>query len=277
MVAVVLSACTTEPTPQTNSSVRIVSLAPHITELVFTAGAGDALVGVVEYSDFPEAAKALPRIGDAFQLDLERIVQLKPDYVLAWRSGNPAHGLEKLRSLGLKVITFEPDGFDSIASELKRIGEITGTQQQADAAAADFLDALAGLRQQYSDQAKVRVFYQISAQPIFTVNGAHVISDAIELCGGTNVFADLEMLAPAVDLEAVLIRDPELIVFGASFADDARRQWGRLGDLSANRLGGLRELPGAYLSRASTRMLTGVKSLCTFIHETRHRRNQSFN
>ncbi|MEM7280273.1 MAG: cobalamin-binding protein [Pseudomonadota bacterium] len=273
--SLLLWGCGSDSGNVTNPQVRLISLAPHITELVFTAGAGDSLVGVVEYSDFPEAAKSIPRIGDAFQIDLERIVALKPDFVLAWKSGNPEHSLSKLRDLGLTVVSFEPDSFESIASELRRIGEITGSEERANDAADDFLNDLASLRAEYAGKTPVRVFYQISAQPIFTVNGNHVISDAIELCGGENIFDDLEVLAPSVDLEAILVRDPELIVFGVSFADQAKLQWGRLEDLSASRLGGLREIPGEHLSRASTRMLSGVRQLCEFVEETRTARDSN--
>ena len=272
---VLVGACTPpNGDPQPIDSIRIISLAPHITELVFSAGVGDGLVGVVEYSDYPEAAKNIPRVGDAFQLDLEGIVSLQPDLVLAWSSGNPKPSLNRLEQLGVNVVAMEPNSFESIARELRLIGELTGHTQQADIAATKFLTQLDELRQQYAIANPIRVFYQISDQPIFTINGDHVISEAIRVCGGTNIFSDLDSLAPSVDLEAVLIRDPEVILFGQSFAPQARAQWQGLQDLSATQLGGLHGIQAALLSRASTRMLEGTQNMCGLLEETREVRSR---
>lgn len=162
---------------------RIVSLAPHITETLFAAGAGEHLVGAVEYSDFPEAAKKLPRIGGYSKLDLEAIAALKPDLAVGWASGNsPAH-VDKLRALGIPVYLVQPERIDDVAANLERYGELAGTQAVAREAAANFRNRLAALRGQYAARPSVRVFYQIWKQPLMTVGGGQVISDAIRLCG----------------------------------------------------------------------------------------------
>ncbi len=202
------------------SARRIVSLAPHLTELVFSAGVGQRLVGVVSFSDYPPAARELPRIGDAFQVDYEAIVGLRPDLVLAWAGGNPAQVIERLRGLGLNVETFAPLRLEDIAAHLRRIGKLAGEPRQANAVADEYLQTLAGLRSDYAARDPVRVFYQISFEPLYTVGGRSYITQMIELCGGRNVFAGLRELAAVVGLEAVLERDPELIVAGL----DSREQ-----------------------------------------------------
>lgn len=251
---------------------RIISLAPHLTELVFTTGAGDSLVGVVAYSDYPEEAKSLPRVGDAFQLDLERITTLQPTVVLAWKSGNPIRSVDKLRSLGHTVEVFETTSFVSIAENLRRIGQLSGTEEAANAQAKKFLSAIIQLRDANKNKPPVRVFYQISTQPIYTINGEHVISEAIEVCGGKNIFSDLETLAPTVDQEAVLRRDPEVIFFGESMRSDAIKQWSSLEQLSATKLQGLYGISADQLSRATTRMLAGTRVVCELIEQTRQKK-----
>jgi iron complex transport system substrate-binding protein len=201
---------------------RIVSLSPHITELLFAAGAGDRVVGTAEYSDYPPAAKVLPRVG-GHSLDLEAVVALKPDLVLGWQSGNPAAAVARLRALGLTVHLSEPDRIEDVAGELERIGLLAGTGPAADAAAKVFRERYAALAARYSRRPTVSVFYQIWKQPLMTVNGKQVISDAIRLCGGRNVFAQLPVLAPTVTVEAVIAVNPEVIV--ASGMGDARPEW----------------------------------------------------
>jgi len=154
---------------------RIVSLAPHITELLFSAGAGGRIVGVVEYSDYPPAAKKLPRVGAYNAVDMERILALRPDLVIAWASGNPPALIEQLRSLGLTVFLSEPRSLEDVASNLERFGQLAGTQTTAQAAADEFRRRLQALRVRYSDRKPVSVFYQIWHRPLMTVNGEHLI------------------------------------------------------------------------------------------------------
>ncbi|HET9679563.1 MAG TPA: cobalamin-binding protein, partial [Gammaproteobacteria bacterium] len=190
---------------------RVISLAPHLTEQVYAAGAGNTLVAVSSYSDYPVEAKSLPEVGDAFRVDMEQIVALKPDLVLAWASGTPTAAIQQMRALGFSVAVFEPQSLQDIATNLVTIGRLTGNEASAQQAAKDFFKRLADLRQQYADKTPVRVFFEISARPLFTINGDHFINDVLTLCGGTNIFADLTTLAPAVSMEAVLARDPQAI------------------------------------------------------------------
>lgn len=255
---------------------RIVSLAPHVTETLFAAGAGHQIVGAVDYSDFPEAAKAIPRVGGYSRLDLEAIAAKKPDLIIGWASGNsPAH-VDKLRALGLPVYLAQPERIDDVAANLERYGELAGTQNEARAAAARFRARLAALRERHATQPRVRVFYQIWKQPLMTVGGAQVIGDAIRLCGGENVFADLKPLAPKVTVEAVLAADPEVIV--ASGMGESRPEW--LDDwrqwksMTAVKRDNLFFVQPDLIQRHTPRLADGAERLCAHLETARGRRGQ---
>jgi len=254
---------------------RIVSLSPHITELLFAAGAGDRLVGTVDYSDYPPAARLLPRVG-GHSLDLEAIVALKPDLVLGWQSGNPAASVARLRAMGLTVHLSEPHRIADIAGELERIGQLSGTGAAANAAAQAFRARHAALAARYSRRPQVAVFYQIWKQPLMTVNGQQVISDALRLCGGRNVFADLPILTPTVTMEAVIAVNPEVIV--ASSMGDARPEWlddwRRWTTLEAVAKDNLYFVPPDLLQRHTPRILDGAEKLCTHLEAARAKRGK---
>lgn len=255
---------------------RIVSLAPHVTETLFAAGAGAKLVGAVEYSDYPDTAQKLARIGGYSKLDLEVIAALKPDLAVGWASGNsPAH-IDKLRALGIPVYLVQPERIDDVAVNLERYGELAGTQTTARAAAADFRQRLADLRGKYAAQPKVRVFYQIWKRPLMTVGGGQVISDAIRLCGGENVFADLKPLAPKVSIEAVLAADPEIVV--ASGMGEARPEWvddwRQWPSLTAVKRDNLYFIPPDLIQRHTPRLAEGAARLCAHIEAARSKRPQ---
>ena len=253
---------------------RIVSLAPHITELVFAAGAGELLVGNVDYGNYPAAAARIPRVGSHAQIDLESVVALRPDLVLGWRSGNPAAAIARLRALGLVVHLSEPGRIADIAGELEAIGRLAGTEGVASAAARAFRERLAALEARHAGRPEVRVFYQVWKQPLVTVNGRQVISDALRICGGRNVFADLPALAPTVTVEAVLAADPDAIV--ASGMDEARpewlddwRRWPRLRAVAAGRL---YFVPPDLIQRHTPRILDGTERLCRHLEAARANR-----
>jgi len=253
---------------------RIITLSPHLTEQVYSAGAGNRLVGVVAYSDFPEAAKALPLVGDAFRLDYEVLVALEPDLVLAWDTGTPVEVIERLQSLDLRVVTVETSSLVSIADNLRLIGELAGSSEQAEAAAEKYLEALAELGAP-ADAAPVRVFYQVASQPLFTVSGNHVISESIELCGGKNIFAELDELSPAVSTEAVVERKPDAIIAGHFTADEviareALSAWRLWGSMPAVANDHLYLVNANKLHRSSVRIVEGVAELCQRIGAARN-------
>jgi iron complex transport system substrate-binding protein len=250
---------------------RIVALAPFLTELAFAGGSGDLLVGVSAYSDYPDAASALPRVGDAYGLDLERVLSLGPDLVLAWASGNGATQIDRLRQLGLTVYVSEPQRLHDVESTLERLGVLTGRQESAHAAAVAFRTDIDALRARYADQPTVRVFYELWHQPWITVGGSHLISDVIELCGGHNVFGDVAELAPVVDIEAIVARDPQVILVGADAdqADSVRQRWARWMLASAVRESQVYVVAPELLQRQTTRVSEGATRACELIARAR--------
>ncbi len=253
---------------------RIVSLAPHITENLYAAGAGSHIVGAVDYSDYPAAAKKLPRVGDYDRLDLEAILALQPDLVIAWDSGNQAGQLAKLRALGLPLFVSRPLKLGDIATDIARFGDLAGTSAVALPEARAVRARIAELRARYSMRPPVRTFYQIWDRPLITVNGEQMISKVMRLCGADNVFAGLPQLAPTVSIEAVLAADPEAII--ASGADATRPRWldmwQRWKDLTAVARGNLFFVPPDLISRPTPRVLDGARLLCEDIETARDRR-----
>jgi iron complex transport system substrate-binding protein len=252
---------------------RVISMAPHITELLFAAGGGARVVGAMNYSDYPEAAKRLPLVGSDQQIDLERLLSLKPDLLVVWKSGNTARQLEQLKSLGLPVYYSEPQKLDEVATSLIRLGQLLGTEPQAQAAAADYRQKIAALTAKYAARAPVRVFYQIWEKPIFTLNGDHIISDAIRICGGRNVFGDLKVIAPSVSTEAVLQANPEAILGGEKHDNESGINiWKPYQGLLAVKRGNLFMLDSELLTRATPRIADGAAALCEKVEQARQHR-----
>lgn len=253
---------------------RIISLAPHITEQLYAAGAGGKLVGNVDYGDYPPAAKALPKVGGYTQPDLEAILALKPDLVIAWQSGNPPAVLEKLRAMGIALYVSQPDRIEDVAREIERFGVLAGTESVANPAAAAFRARHAALAARFSQRPVVDVFYQIWKQPLMTVNDKQIISDVIGLCGGRNVFGSLPILAPTVTVEAVLTANPEVIV--ASGMGDERPEWlndwRRWKTLAAVKRDNLYFIPPQEIQRHTPRLLDGAEKLCLALDAAREKR-----
>nr|WP_228273587.1 cobalamin-binding protein [Rhodocyclus tenuis]MBB4246617.1 iron complex transport system substrate-binding protein [Rhodocyclus tenuis] len=253
---------------------RIVSLAPHITETLYAAGVGERVVGSVDYADYPEAAKRLPRVGGYSRLDAEAVLALKPDLVVGWQSGNAPAQIERLRALGIPVFLSQPNHIEDVASALERFGELGGEPVAGHAAATQFRERLAALRARYGERPKVRTFYQIWKQPLMTIGGRQIISDAIRLCGGDNIFAALDTMAPTVTVEGVLAANPEAIV--ASGMDAARPEWlddwRRWPSLTAVARDNLFFVPPELIQRHTPRLLDGAERLCQALETARSRR-----
>lgn len=254
---------------------RIIALAPHTVENAFSAGAGDRLVGAVSYSDYPEAARDIPRVGSYQAWSLESIVAQRPDLVLLWGSGNSLDGLPTLEKLGIPVYISEPKRLEDIPATLRAIGVLAGTSDVAEPRARAFEDRLDTLRRQYGEKERLSVFYEVWNQPLQTLNGEHFVSDVITLCGGHNLFADSPHIAPRISLEAVLARDPQVIV--ASGMGAARPDW--LDDwLAYPNLRAVREkalffIHPDLIQRPTTRLLQGAEQLCRKLDEYRSVKN----
>jgi iron complex transport system substrate-binding protein len=250
---------------------RIVSLAPHVTELLYAAGAGEFVVGAVDYSDYPEAAKTLPRVGSGGALDLEAILALRPDLVVGWQNGNPIAVLEKLQALGIPLFRSEPRKLEDVAANLRALGHLAGTDTAATAASNDYLANLQQVRERYRNATPVTVFYQIWHQPLMTINGEHLISQVIALCGGRNVFAQQTALVPKLDVEAVLAADPQAIITGERAAHpNWRKDWQRWPNLRAVRDGFLFNINPDLTQRHTSRLLQGAEEMCALLERVRH-------
>ena len=270
----VLPACSDAPQPDPSPATysRLVALAPNLTELVYAAGAGDTLVGVSAHSDYPPAALELPIIGDAFAVDQEQLALLQPDALLVWESGMPEHIVEEFRQVGYKVEIIRSRSLQDVAAALRRIGELTGHEQQANAAANGFLAGLKALENRYANEAPISVFYQVYQRPLYTINGEHFVSELIQLCGGQNIFADLNALAPAVAVEAVVERDPEVMLASTDAGDNAFAEWQRWPNLSAVRTGNQYYMPADEIGRATPRLLSAGEVLCETLQAARDKR-----
>jgi len=250
---------------------RIVSLAPHLTELAFTAGAGDRIVATVDYSDHPAAARSIPRIGDAFRVDLERLLALRPEAVLVWESGTPAPTIERIRALKLRVVSFQTQRLEHVAMVLREIGRLAGTSEVAERAAADYERRIQELRDRYRDRTPLRVFIEVDDRPLYTVNGRQIISEIVELCGGRNVFADLGELAPAISIEAVIAANPQAIISTDDTVPDAAAEWSRWRHIEAVRTGNVYTLRSDDIARATTRLTVAAEAVCRTLDKARER------
>ena len=253
---------------------RVISLAPHVTELLFAAGGGSHVVGVVAYSDFPEAAKKVQQVGSNRELDLERIIALKPDLFVVWRHGSSERQIEMIRKLGVPVFHSEPHKLEDIPASLLKLGQLMGTEDLARPAAADLGRQLASLRAKYANRPPVRSFYQVWDKPLYTLNGEHIVSDALRLCGGENIFARLPVTAPVVSVEGVLQENPEAIFATAEKNYGGVGMWKPYGSLTAVRNDNLFTIDGNLLNRAGPRMIAGAAMLCEKLELARSHRQK---
>lgn len=251
---------------------RIITLAPNLAELLFAAGAGAQLKAVVEYSNFPTQVTQLPRVGDAFRIDLERILEFEPDLVIAWKSGNSQTALQKLKQLGIAVWQIEITQPGDIAEVVENMSRAAGTEAEGVAVARHLRDRLTHLQQQNSDKTPVDYFYQIAARPLYTVNGQHIISRSLEICSGVNVFSDLPALAPQISRESVILANPQAMIApetsGEAPALQGWQEWPRLQAVENN---SIIYLPADEISQATPRLLDSIELACKLLDKVRAR------
>jgi len=254
---------------------RIIATAPHITELLFAAGGQGKIVGVTGYSDYPAAARAIPQVGDVRQLDIERVLALKPDLLVVWKGGNPERQIEQLQRLGIPVYYSDPHDLKDIPAGILSLGKLLGTESVAQKNASELSRKLHKLSAQYGKRPVVRVFYQVSERPLYTLNGRHIVSDAIRVCGGRNVFSDMKVTAPNISLESVLKENPE-IIFNSSVEEgkSGLDLWRRYATLEAVRRGNLFDINPDLLDRAGPRMIDGTAVLCEKMEQARQNRRK---
>jgi iron complex transport system substrate-binding protein len=253
---------------------RIVSLAPGATEMLFAAGAGALVIATVEFSDEPPQARKVPRIGDANSVDMERLVALRPDIVVVWEGGGNAAQIEKLEQMRMPLYRQKAATLAAMPASLRRLGELTGTREAAARGAKDIEARLAALARKYGRGENLSVLLEVWNRPIYTVGGTHLMSDSLRLCGTRNVFDDLSDLGPAVDVEAVIARDPDVIVAIAppGSARDWLSDWQRFKTLRAVRHERLVPFEDARLSRLGPSAVGGTEALCEAIDAARRRK-----
>lgn len=271
--------CATDATGQRlcldQPATRIAALSPGATELVWAAGAGDKVVAVVAYSDYPPEAREVTSVGSHTRMDLEVLVSLKPDLVIGWVTGNPPEQLETIRELGIPVFSIEPRSFDEVSDTIRQLAALAGTEAHGNKVAHHFRRGIAELEATYRSAEPVPVFYQVWDEPLMTVNDEHLIGKVITLCGGVNVFGELDRLVPRISEEAVLAADPEAILAGGMGEENRHwlTHWQKYGELTATRRDNLFFVPPSLIQRPTPRMLEGSRLFCEKLDTARARRS----
>jgi iron complex transport system substrate-binding protein len=243
---------------------RIISLAPGATEMLFAAGAGQRVIATVQYSDEPAAAKQVPRIGDVVAIDMEKLVALRPEVAVVWPGGgNPAQ-IEEIGRMGIPLYRQQVNALADLPGSLRRLGALAGTSASAEQAARNIEARLATLSHTYERGRHPSVLLQVWNHPVYTVGGTHLMSDALRLCGARNVFGDLRDLGPAVDVEAVVARNPDIIVAAAppGAGKEWLADWRRFTTLRAVRTGNLIAFEDQRLTRLGPSVVTATEALC---------------
>ena len=253
---------------------RIAALSPGATELAWAAGAGDQVVAVVAYSDYPPAAKEVTSVGSYTRMDMERLLELQPDLVIGWVTGNPTEQLATLREMGVPVFSIEPRSFEAVSDIIERLSILAGTEAAGFPEAERFRKGITDLRARFSDADPVPVFYQVWDEPLMTVNRDHLIGEMIELCGGDNVFGHLERLVPRISAEAVIAANPEAILAGGKGEENRHwlTRWQSFPSLTATERDNLFFIPPSLVQRPTPRMLEGTRLFCEKLEVARDRR-----
>ncbi|MEZ7972240.1 MAG: cobalamin-binding protein [Pseudomonadales bacterium] len=242
---------------------KIVSLSPHLTELLFSLGVGDRIEATVDFSDYPEAALKIPRLGNAFSVSVEAVIEQSPDLIVAWMTGGNHRTFEQLRALGYPVFVNEASSLVDIAAAVQQLGVLVGKPRRGRELAEDFKVGLERLKQSNRDANSPKVFFQISDAQLYTVNSQHLIGQAIEICGAENIFSDVEFFVPMVSYESVVERNPDFLVVSSPYPEYKsvwNERWENLGWS-----GRVRTIDASLITRPSLRMLEGIKVLCETI------------
>ena len=275
----IMASCTSENKKKEesiveNNSIRVITLSPHLAEMLFNLGALNTLVGVSAYTDFPEELKNLPNIGDAFVLDIEKITILEPDIILAWKSGTPQNIVDELVNLGFNVKIIKSQNLEDIASSILLLGDVVGKKNEAKKIANEFKTGIKYLKDTFQQKKKLRVFFQIDKKPIFTIGGSHFISEIIDICGGINIFSDVKQTAPSISEESVVSRDPE-IIFSRDAASNKMKLkiWEKFDNMSAIKLDNLFYLNARELERPTSGLVNAGKEICSKLDQARSNYN----
>ncbi|WOH38051.1 cobalamin-binding protein [Thalassotalea fonticola] len=257
---------------QDYSQQKIIALAPHVVEVLFDIGVGNRIVATTEHSDFPEQANSIPRVGNYARLKIEKILAYQPDLIIAWRTGNPSDDLERLEQLGLKVIYSDPINLSDVAKELRLFGKLTGSSERAEQKARDFEQKLLALKQQYHNKQPVSVFYELWSKPLTTVARNAWPQQHLEICGASNPFKQLINDYPQINIEQIIVANPELIIqpMSAGEPNPDAIDWQKFQQVTSAKYQQLLKPNSDILHRMSYRLLTELEQLCVDIDKSRH-------
>ena len=251
---------------------RVITLAPHLTELVFAIDQGDKLVGVMSFSNYPEAAKKIPRIGSHNTISYESIAKIQPDLILAWGYGNGSEVINKLKSLGFSVYVSEPNKLEGVAATIRKLGILLDAKDKGENEANKFINRLSQLKENYSNRQKISVFYQMSDNPIMTLSGRHLISDVIELCGGFNIFSKAIPIALKVSLESLVRSDPQVVIAGTKKENEEKwlSEWANRISMKAVKNKQVYFIDPDLLIRHGPRIIEGTEKICNYLERSRN-------
>lgn len=252
-----------------NPAKRIIALSPHAVEMLYAIGAGDKIVATTDYADYPEAAKKIPRIGGYYGIQMERVMELNPDLIVVWDSGNKAEDINQLRTLGFNLYGSDPKTLEGVAKELEELGQLTGHVEEASKAAAAYRAELIRLRVENAKKSEPKVFYQLWSTPLMTVSKNSWIQQIISVCHGQNVFYDAASDYPQVSLENVLLTLPEVILQSQEEGNVKGVDWNQWPEIPAVKNQHIYQLNADLLHRATPRALLGVQALCDALDKAR--------
>lgn len=252
----------------TKPAQRIIALAPHIVENIYSIGAGERIVGTVNYADYPESANTIPRIGNVSSFSVEAIVALKPDIIIAWSSSISPKVVQQFQAFGFPVYLDEPNRLEDIAKSIRHFGVLIGLKEKSELVIAEYLEKLQRLRAAFNQEKTVSVLYQIWHSPLQTINGKHIISDVIQLCGGSNIFSEAKVIAPKISIESVLARDPQVII-STERQKEWIAYWKQWPELRAVNNNHLFTVNPDWLNRHTLRILQGAEQLCKYLTQVR--------
>lgn len=251
-------------------AVRIISTAPHITEFLYAVGGAGHIAGITSYSNYPPEAQSLPLVGDNRRIDMERVLALKPDLIIAWRGGNPVRQIDQLERMGIPVFYSDLKTMEDIPKTMERLGTLVGQAEKGKKQGVLWKARFERLKKQYENRSVLKVFYQISERPLYTLSGKHIVSEAIRICGGDNVFSGLDTIAPRVSIESVLERNPDVIFISRSGGSaNGIHFWRRFGVIEAVRKNNLFETDPDLMDRPGPRLIDGVSALCEKMDDAR--------
>jgi vitamin B12 transport system substrate-binding protein len=249
----------------------IIALSPHIVEMLYDIGAGEQIIGTTSFADYPEQAKSIPVIGNYLRLQIEKVISLQPDYIIAWKSGNPSDDLARLKQLGFNIVYSQPNSFEDIAKEMREFGALTGHKAQAESKAKQLLIDLEKITDQYHDKTSITVFYELWARPLTTVAKGSWPQQFLDICKAQNPFKKASAAYPQINIETVLLTPIQLIIqpLSVNQTDKEAYAWENWPIIPAVANKQIIQPDADAIHRMTMRSLNELTKLCAEIDETR--------